>query len=181
MAADGRQDAAVLQTDTHILQGGLGHCDVCRGRRDLGLAVVKQLTADGVDLHQLGIACGCGTDGLRYRFGFGQRCFCTLDARLQSTCIDLVQRLARLDPRAFGEQTLLQYARHLGADLCALRGFGAACQFAVQALHLRRYHDVPHWGAGGGAEAAGALLPPQATNASAASTVRMRGTREENK
>ena len=57
---------------------------------------------------------------------------------------DLVQRLARLDPRAFGEQTLLQYARHLGADLCALRGFGAACQFAVQAcLNLEPIQIVP--------------------------------------
>ena len=129
---DGREDLGVGEIDLRGLDGGLGGGDVGEGLRLGGHGGVVVGLADGVaaleGLVTVGLRLGDAFSGLGV-LQLGER---AVERGLIGGRVDLVELVAFLDVRAFGEHARLQDAVNLWADFGDAEGRGAAREVGGQ-------------------------------------------------
>jgi hypothetical protein len=155
--ADGRHHCGVLDVQPGLLHGGLGGGQVGLGQLVGRLGGDPLLLAHRLLGHQ-GLVALVGRLGLRQAgLGLGLGGQGAVERGAVGGGVQLEQRLAGLDVRAFGEQALLDDAGHTGTYLGAAPGFQPAGQFGAQGhrarLHrhhadLCRRHATAAWSAG---------------------------------
>lgn len=145
-ARDRSGHAGVVEIDPGAVQRGLLHADGGGGLQGGGLGVVIVLPGDRAGLDQGLVAVGLQLGGGRLGLGLGEGGGGAVIGGLIGGGVDLVQRLAGADDRAFLEQPLLDDAAHLRAHFGDQIGRGAAGQFRGQAHGLRLGHDVADLG-----------------------------------
>ena len=147
---DRRSDLGVAEVDGRGLHSRLVRLHR-RQRLPVGrLGVVVVLAADGVDLHQVGVALGLQPHGRQVGLSVGQRPLRLIECSLIRRWVDLVEHLAGADVGAFHEQARLDQAIHLRTYVGGERRRGAARQLggARYGLGLQRHHAHlrrPRW------------------------------------
>ena len=146
LAGDRRGDARVAERDARRFDVGLLLLDVCQRLLQRGLRVVVVLLADRLLFAQRHVAIGFQLRG-------GERGFRVRELRLGAAVrgliqrvVDLIQRLARLNDAALGEQPLLQNAVHLRAHVGDFVRQRPPGQFGGEHRLLRLNRDHAHFG-----------------------------------
>jgi hypothetical protein len=154
-ARDRRGHAGVVQVDAGVVERGLLHGDGGGRLGGVGLGVVIVLLGHGPGRDQGAVAVGPQLGGGRLGLGLGEGGGGAVDTGLIGGRVDLVERLAGADQRAFLEQAGLHDAADLRAHVRDQEGRGAARQLGGQAHGLRLGDDVADLGRTPHAHAAG--------------------------